>query len=47
MSTMMNMMNMMKNMNGGGSGGKNKTGVNNQALRNLMKKQQLKKKLNN
>ena len=49
MSTMMNMMSMMKNMNGaaGGGGGKTKTGVNNQALRNLMKKQQLKKKLNN
>jgi hypothetical protein len=53
MSTMMNMMSMMKNMNGmgggggGGGGGKNKTGVNNQALRNLMKKQQLKQKLNN
>ena len=27
-------------------GGKNKTGINNNALRNLMKKQQLKKKLN-
>ena len=48
MSSMMNMMNMMQNMNGGGAtgGGKNKTGINNQALRNLMKKQQLKKKLN-
>jgi hypothetical protein len=31
-------------MNGGG--GKTKTGINNNALRNLMKKQQLKKKLN-
>ena len=52
MSTMMNMMNMMKNMNGGGGGGgggggKTRSGVNNQALRNLMKKQQLKQKLNN
>ena len=57
MSTMMNMMNMMKNMSGGEGGGggggntsrgnKNRTGVNNQALKNLMKKQQLKQKLNN
>ena len=48
MSSMMSMMSMMQNMNGGGAagGGKNKTGINNQALRNLMKKQQLKKKLN-
>ena len=44
MSSMMNMMSMMQNMNGGG-GGKTKTGINNNALRNLMKKQQLKKKL--
>jgi hypothetical protein len=44
MSSMMNMMSMMQNMNGGG--GKTKTGINNNALRNLMKKQQLKKKLN-
>ena len=48
MSSMMNMMSMMKNMNGGGGGGgKTRSGVNNQALRNLMKKQQLKQKLNN
>jgi hypothetical protein len=49
MSTMMNMMSMMKNMNGaaGGGGAKTRSGVNNQALRNLMKKQQLKQKLNN
>jgi len=50
MSTMMNMMSMMKNMNGGGGNGgggaKTRSGVNNQALRNLMKKQQLKQKLN-
>jgi hypothetical protein len=51
MSTMMNMMSMMKNMNGaaggnGGGGAKTRSGVNNQALRNLMKKQQLKQKLN-
>ena len=47
MSSMMSMMSMMQNMNGGGGGGggKNKTGINNNALRNLMKKQQLKKKL--
>jgi hypothetical protein len=50
MSTMMNMMSMMNNMNGGNGNaksGKNKSGVNNQALRSLMKKQQLKQKLNN
>jgi hypothetical protein len=47
MSSMMSMMSMMQNMNGGGGGGgKTKTGINNNALRSLMKKQQLKKKLN-
>ena len=52
MSSMMSMMSMMQNMNGaggaggGGGGGKNKMGINNNALRSLMKKQQLKKKLN-
>ncbi len=46
---MMNMMNMMKGMGGmGGMGGgkKQKTGVDTSALRKLMKKQQLKDKLN-
>jgi len=46
---MMNMMNMMKGMGGmGGMGGgkKQKTGVDTSALRKLMKKQQLKEKLN-
>lgn len=52
MEAMMNMMSMMNNMNGGGGmggggGKKGKTGVNNQALKNLMKKQQLRQKLNN
>ena len=53
MEAMMSMMSMMNSMNGGGMGGgggggkKAKTGVNNQALKNLMKKQQLKQKLNN
>jgi hypothetical protein len=58
MSTMMNMMAMMNSGGGGGGGGggrgggggggnKHKTGVNNQGLRNLLKKQQLKQKLNN
>ena len=50
MEAMMNMMNMMSNMNGGGGGGggkKTKTGVNSQALKNIMKKQQLRHKLNN
>jgi hypothetical protein len=47
MNMAMNMMNMMKAMNtGGGGGGKNKTAVNNAALRKLMKKQELKEKLN-
>jgi hypothetical protein len=52
---MMSMMNLMKEMNqggafgGAGAGGakKQRSGVNNQALRSLMKKQQLQKKLNN
>lgn len=44
MNMAMNMMNMMKAMNSGG-GGKNKTAVNNAALRKLMKKQELKDKL--
>lgn len=51
MSTMMNIMAMMNSGGGGGGGGrggnKHKTGVNNQGLRNLLKKQQLKQKLNN
>jgi hypothetical protein len=51
MSSMMNMMAMMNSGGGrgggGGRGNKNKTGVNNQGLRNLLKKQQLKQKLNN
>jgi hypothetical protein len=49
MEAMMNMMSMMNNMSGGSGGGgkKARTGVNNQALKNLMKKQQLKQKLNN
>ena len=50
MSAMMNMMAMMNGGGGGGGGGKgnkHKTGVNNQGLRNLLKKQQLKQKLNN
>lgn len=53
MEAMMNMMSMMNSMNGGGAGGgggggkKAKTGVNNQALKALMKKQQLRQKLNN
>lgn len=55
MEAMMNMMNMMNNMHGGGGGmgmgggggKKAKTGVNSQGLKNLMKKQQLKQKLNN
>jgi hypothetical protein len=51
MEAMMNMMSMMNNMSGGSGGGgggkKSRTGVNNQALKNLMKKQQLKQKLNN
>ena len=49
MNMAMNMMNMMKMMNangGGGGGGKNRTGVDNMALRKMMKKQQLKEKLN-
>jgi hypothetical protein len=55
MNMAMNMMNMMKMMNagaggagggGGGGGGKNRTGIDNMALRKLMKKQQLKEKLN-
>lgn len=46
MNMAMNMMNMMKAMNSGGGGGKNKTAVNNAALRKLMKKQELKEKLN-
>jgi hypothetical protein len=47
MNMAMNMMNMMKAMNaGGGGGGKNKSAVNNAALRKLMKKQELKEKLN-
>jgi hypothetical protein len=52
---MMSMMNLMKEMNqggafggaGGGGAKKQRSGVNNQALRSLMKKQQLQKKLNN
>lgn len=50
MEAMMNMMSMMNSMNGGGGGGggkKSKTGINNQGFKNLMKKQQLKNKLNN
>ena len=52
MSAMMNMMSMMNGGGGGGGGGggrgnKHKSGVNNEGLRNLLKKQQLKKKLNN
>ena len=51
MSAMMNMMAMMNGGGGvgggGGKGNKHKTGVNNQGLRNLLKKQQLKQKLNN
>jgi hypothetical protein len=57
MNMAMNMMNMMKMMNqgggmggmggmGGGGGKKSRTGVDNSALRKLMKKQQLKEKLN-
>jgi len=49
MNMAMNMMNMMKMMGaggGGGGGGKQKTGVNTAALRKMMKKQQLKDKLN-
>lgn len=45
MSNMMNMMNMMKAMNSGGGGGKQRTGVNGEALRKLAKKQQLRKRL--
>jgi hypothetical protein len=49
---MMSMMNLMREMNQGGvgpvaGGKKQKSGVNNQALRAMMKKQQLQKKLNN
>ena len=44
MSSMMNMMKMMNTMNGGG-GKKHRTGVNNEGLRKLVKKQQLKQKL--
>ena len=50
---MMSMMNLMREMNQGGAAGpiaggkKQKSGVNNQALRAMMKKQQLQKKLNN
>jgi len=52
MEAMMNMMSMMNSINGGGGGGggggkKAKAGVNNQALKALMKKQQLRQKLNN
>lgn len=50
MESMMNMMSMMNGMGGGGGGGggkRGKTAVNNQALKNLLKKQQLKQKLNN
>lgn len=46
MNMAMNMMNMMKMMNAGGGGGKQKTGIDNAALRKMMKKQQLKDKLN-
>ena len=51
MNMAMNMMNMMKMMNqgggmGGGGGKKSRSGVDNSALRKLMKKQQLKEKLN-
>ena len=48
MNMAMNMMNMMKMMNpgGGGGGGKQRTGIDNMALRKMMKKQQLKEKLN-
>jgi hypothetical protein len=46
---MASMMNIMKEMNQAGGAGakKQKSGVNNQALRAMMKKQQLQKKLNN
>jgi hypothetical protein len=53
MEAMMSMMSMMNSMGGSGGGGmggggkRARTGVNNQALKNLMKKQQLKQKLNN
>lgn len=52
MEAMMNMMSMMNGMGGagagaGGGGKKAKSGINNQALKNLMKKQQLRQKLNN
>ena len=50
MNMAMNMMNMMKMMNpgggGGGAKGKQRTGIDNMALRKMMKKQQLKEKLN-
>lgn len=43
MAAMMNMMSMM-NQGGGGGGKKQRSGVNNEALRSLMKKQQLRQK---
>lgn len=47
MSSMASMMQMMQMMNSGGSGKKQKTSVNSQGMKNLMKRQQLKQKLHN
>ena len=45
---MADMMKMMSAMNGGGGGGKRtKTSINKQGLRNLAKREELKKKLSN